>query len=620
MSHAVKDDDQVAHESAWDDLPYPAVPPHTRRVGAATQKAWDTRPMPMRPGRRDKTMAKKSRDLHLGALTFPEEVVTETIAILGKRGVGKTTTARVLTEQLISAGLPVVVLDPTGVWWGLRSSADGQHDGLPVVIFGGDHADVPLEPSAGALIADVIVDERISALLDLSHLSKTAMRTFTATFLEHLYRRNRDPLHLVLDEADLFAPQRLPAGAERLLGAMDDIVRRGRVRGLGVTMITQRPQVLNKDVLSQVEVLIALRMVGTRDVAAIDDWIRLHADEDEAKTVKASLPSLPVGTAWVWSPGWLGLLERVEIPTPVTYDSSATPKPGQRRTPVKRMAEIDLAALGVRIQETMTRVAENDPRTLRATIARLEKDLRTRPEPAPAEPRVVEVRVVDDDTISRLRAVAEALSDDLAAVVSTAEQTRDQVGSVLAALATVRSEKPPVAAPATPPAATPQQRPTPTLPVVRDRSLPKAERLILSVLTRHGNRTTVQVAIGSGYSHKSGGFRNALSSLRTAGYIDGRGDVSITDAGRDALATVEPLPTGSELRHWWMANKLGKAERLILEVLAAAWPAEIPTEHIAELADYSPTSGGFRNALSRLRSLELAAGRGALTINPDLVD
>jgi len=32
-----------------------------------------------------------------------------------------------------------------------------------------------------------------------------------------------------------------------------------------------RPAVLNKDILTQAEVLIALRMTGPRDVAAIDD-------------------------------------------------------------------------------------------------------------------------------------------------------------------------------------------------------------------------------------------------------------------------------------------------------------------------------------------------------------
>src|SRR5664279_2404996 len=90
-------------------------------------------------------------------LKLPEEAVTETFAILGKRGVGKTTTARVLTEDLLEVGLPALILDPTGAWWGLRASADGAGDGYPVVIFGGDHADVPLEETSGSLIADVVV-------------------------------------------------------------------------------------------------------------------------------------------------------------------------------------------------------------------------------------------------------------------------------------------------------------------------------------------------------------------------------------------------------------------------------------------------------------------------------
>ena len=238
-------------------------------------------------------------------LVLPVEAVTETFAIVGKRSSGKTTAARVLTEELLDAGLPVAVIDPTGVWWGLRSSADGQSAGHQVVIFGGDHADVPLEETAGHVIADVIIDKRVPAVLDLSHLSKSAGRRLVTDFLERLYHRNRDPLHVVVDEADLFAPQRTPQGGERCLGAMNDLARRGRVRGLGVTLITQRPAVLNKDVLSQAEVLIALRLIGARDRAAIDDWIEARADQADVKDVIASLPSLPVGTAWVWSPGWL---------------------------------------------------------------------------------------------------------------------------------------------------------------------------------------------------------------------------------------------------------------------------------------------------------------------------
>jgi DNA helicase HerA-like ATPase len=56
-----------------------------------------------------------------------------------------------------------------------------------------------------------------------------------------LYHRNRDPLHLVLDEADALAPQRTDPGGQRLLGAIEDLVRRGRARGIGLSMISQSP-------------------------------------------------------------------------------------------------------------------------------------------------------------------------------------------------------------------------------------------------------------------------------------------------------------------------------------------------------------------------------------------
>jgi len=47
----------------------------------------------------------------------------------------------------------------------------------------------------------------------------------------------------------------------------------------------------------------------------------------------------------------------------------------------------------------------------------------------------------------------------------------------------------------------------------------------------------------------------------------------------------------------------GKPERVILDVLVDHWPAAVPVETIAAAIGYSPTSGGFRNALSRIRTL-----------------
>src|SRR3954469_25071936 len=101
---------------------------------------------------------KKSEDLSL-----PLDFVTQTQAILAKRGVGKSYTASVEAEELLKARQQIVVVDPTGAWWGLRSSADGKGEGFPIVVLGGEHGDVPLEQHAGEVLAAAIVERRFSA-------------------------------------------------------------------------------------------------------------------------------------------------------------------------------------------------------------------------------------------------------------------------------------------------------------------------------------------------------------------------------------------------------------------------------------------------------------------------
>lgn len=566
------------------------------------------------------------RGIELGSgLVLPEELVTETVAILGKRGSGKTTTARVLAEGLLAVDLPVVIFDPTGVWWGLRTSADGTSDGYPVVIFGGDHGDVPLEETAGSVVAGVIVAHRLSAVLDLSQLSKTGSRRFVADCLETLYERSTEPRHALIDEADLFAPKYPTRDTARVLGAMQDLFRRGRVKGLGATAISQRPASLHNDLLGMAEVLITLRMTGVRDVAAIDDWVRLHADQDDARELKASLPSLPVGTGWLWSPGWLEMLRRVEVRRPTTFDSSATPRPGQQRPTVRRMAAVDLAALGQQITASLEQTQENSPAALRRTIADLRRQLAGRPAAAP--PQLVEVPVLPDETVTELQRLTDVWQAAAEQLLAAAQELRSQLEGSAAGGITRRAERA-AAAPAAPlPSAS--AAPTSTIghpgaaghedATSTDTTLPKAQRAILTALAQHGRRTTSQVALLTGYSSKSGGYRNALSALRSAGLIEGRGEVAATAAGLEQLGTYDPLPTGPALLTWWKTAHLGRAERAIVDVLADNRPSAVPIDTIAEQAGYSPTSGGFRNALSRLRSLDLATGRGELQLNPTLL-
>jgi hypothetical protein len=146
-----------------------------------------------------------------------------------------------------------------------------------------------------------------------------------------------------------------------------------------------------------------------------------------------------------------------------------------------------------------------------------------------------------------------------------------------------------------------------------------AERKILSALAQYpGGRSKRQVAILTGYAINGGGFNNALSSLRTKGWLEGRGDpLRITEAGLSALGSYEPLPTGPDLLAHWL-RQLDKAPRLILEALAGAYPEPMDKTSLAAAAGYEANGGGFNNALSRLRTLELIEGRGELRASDDL--
>ncbi|GAA2783200.1 ATP-binding protein [Saccharopolyspora taberi] len=560
------------------------------------------------------TGAASSEGLRLAEdFTMPVDMVTSTFAILGKKGRGKTHCASVLTEEMIREGVPTCILDPTGAWWGLRSSADGTAPGLPVVIFGGEHCDVDLPETSGTIIADVLIEQRFPAVLDMSLLSKSARRRFATEFLERLYWKNRLPLHLCLDEADEIAPQRAHAGVERLLGATEDAVRRGRIRGLGITLISQRAAALSKSVLSQVDSLIVLGMTAPHDISAVDAWVGQHAEEAQAHEVKATLPALPVGEAWVWSPEWLGVLRRVHVRARTTFDSSATPKTGQVRLQPKQWAQVDVAALAYRLADAEQKGAETDPRRLRARVRDLERQLAAASEPPPPREIEVEVPVVTeeqtaelDQLVGRLEQVAQASAESAQALAEALGRARPPAHDAAPAAPAAEPEADAESLQA------PSSEVTPT-PTSGNGGLGKAEREILVALAQHGPRTRTQVALLTRRSHRSGGFRNALSRLRTAGLVEGRGEIAITEAGRTMLGGAwQPLPTGSALLEWWCRTLLGRAERTILTELVRCWPDEVSVDELAARTGYSRASGGFRNALSRLRSLELASGRGSL--------
>jgi hypothetical protein len=261
---------------------------------------------------------------------LPMAALDQRLAVVGTSGSGKTYATKGLVERLLDAGARICIVDPLGVWWGLRLDADGTTQARnPVVVFGGRHADIPLGAGMGAALGRLIATQPLACIVDVSDLgSAAARRGFMTEFTAALHEANTEPLHLVLDEADLWAPQRVQADGYTLLGRVEEIVRRGRVRGFVPWLITQRPAVLHKDVLSQADILVSMKLTASQDRAAIGRWIEGQANRHASRHILATLPRLNRGQGWVWAPSH-NVLAQVGFPPITTFDSSDTPRRGE---------------------------------------------------------------------------------------------------------------------------------------------------------------------------------------------------------------------------------------------------------------------------------------------------
>lgn len=585
-------------------------------------------------------MARKSFSISSN-LKLPLDWATLATVVYGARGSGKTSLGRVFGEEAHAAGLRFCAIDLKGDWWGLKSSADGKDEGLPVVVFGGDHQDVPLEHGAGKFVGETVAKLEQSCILDLEYFSKGKQVRFLTEFFLSLYDANREPLVLLLDEAQRYAPQArmVDPDSAKCLGAVEDLVKLGRKHGVAPVLFTQRGSGLNKEVSELCDMLVAFRTPGPLDQDRVKDWLDANTTKAQRGQVMGQLSGLATGTA-VFASGHpdLKVFGVHAVRRPDTFDSSATPKVGQRRVEPKKLAKPDLEQLKVRMAEAIERAAADDPKALRAKLAKAEAELvklRAKPAPVaapgkPLPPERVEVPVFDEAAFGKL---FESITTEVEGVAARATQTRAELGRILVTykMAMREAVKARAKAAAKRPVAPTTESPAPARERERaplrsapsgDTSLGKCERAILTALAQFGNLRLEQAAIATVYSPKASTVGIAASKLKQLGHAEAgeeRGFWAITPSGRSALGNVELLPTGDALLKQWM-SELGKCEREMLQSVVNAYPGTVSMREAAEENGYSTTASTIGIAVSKLRKLALVSGPGsALQANERLV-
>jgi hypothetical protein len=500
------------------------------------------------------------------------------IAILGKKGRGKSYTARGIVERLLDKGRRVIVLDPLSTWWGLKAGPNA----YPIPVIGGPEADLPLDDRAGEALGRYLATADQSVVLDLGAMRKAELVRFATPFLEELYTHNRDPLWLVLEEADVFAPQQPMPDTARMLGEIDRIARRGRQFGFRLISLTQRPARLNKDVLTQLSTLVALGITSPQDRDAIKAWVEGAGDRDKAKLVLESLASLKVGEGWVWSPDQ-GQLNRVTFPPIRTLDTSATPKAGEKRAPPSVRKDVDVDALRAALVVAVPADSESKPF---------------------ARPRASEAEIAAAEQRGEARGRAAGYADGRKhGFAEAVHEARRVLESLVVGAATEKPARPNVKAatahdiPSRRAAETPEQRASALSPTARK---------ILDVIqaVHPVSLTFKAAALRAGASPRSSQFRQYEREIVASGEVemmDG-GRMRARAAGNPALAGCDHVET--------YAAKLPPSFAAMLRAVAAA-PKPLTREAIAEAAGVSLTSSGLPAGLKELRAMELIVQNAA---------
>jgi len=204
-----------------------------------------------------------------------EELLATRLLVQGNSGSGKSHLLRRLLEQS-AQWVQQVIIDPEGDFVTLS-------DRFGHVVVDGERTEAEL-----AGIANRIRQHRVSCVLTLEGLDIEQQMRAAAAFLNGMFDADREywyPVLVVVDEAQMFAPSvggDVSEDARKMsLGAMTNLMCRGRKRGLAGVIATQRLAKLAKNVAAEASNFLMGRTFLDIDMARAADLLGMDRRQAE---------------------------------------------------------------------------------------------------------------------------------------------------------------------------------------------------------------------------------------------------------------------------------------------------------------------------------------------------
>ncbi len=203
-------------------------------------------------------------------------LATGRTCVIGASGSGKSYAVGVICEELCKSQVPFAIVDTEGEHSGLKEKYE--------VVLVGDDPTCDLQWSSldlGQLASQA--PDIAPLILDVSETE--APKEKVGELLSRIYEeveRRRTPYLIVVEEADRFIPQ----NGERV-PIFGEIARRGRKRGIGLMVCTQRPSLVDKNILSQCGNQLIGKLVIKNDLQAVAQFFSGHDLPKHLTTLRA---------------------------------------------------------------------------------------------------------------------------------------------------------------------------------------------------------------------------------------------------------------------------------------------------------------------------------------------
>lgn len=560
----------------------------------------------------------KHFEIGAGVTCNLDRLVDTRLLVQANSGGGKSWMLRRLLEQT-HGQVQHLVIDPEGEFASLRE----QFDYVLAARSGGDTA---ADPRSAALLAERLLELKVSAILDIYELKPHERIRFVRLFLEALIDAPKSLWHpalVIVDEAHVYCPEK---GEAESAGAVKDLATRGRKRGFCAVLATQRLSKLHKDAAAECN----NKLIGRTSLDI--DMDRAGDELGIKKGDRGGLRDLAAGQFYAFGPAFdhRGITSVRVGPVETTH-----PKAGARLAftappPTSKVKALlpKLADLPAEVEE---RVKSVD--TLKKENAQLRRDLTLAHKAQPPAPPTVTTKTIErfvlkdgqlaraEKLIERVRTVHEGLVSAASLAMGVVSEIADAINKTRALrddrLGTDADKMELLKAAFVKRGTFPPRQPTKARGEHDGSPLPPGEHATLTAALQYDGLDRKRLSVLTGYKRSS---RDAyIARLVAKGLIDVQGQsLFATEEGKAALnGSFEPLPTGDELIEYWR-QRLPEGERKSLEVLISANGQDVARETINEMTGYKRSSRDAYLTRLKARGLVEFSGRGMVRASAEL--